>query len=685
MAATETPEVDFFQRIGVLVQETQTRAIKDAGKPPLYALIIGINEYTDDKVPNLKGAVHDAQSFRDYLIQDLFVPQTQIKTLFGTQATRANIINEFRALATNTQINKQDPIVVFYAGHGAQLEKPAGWEAGGTSIQALVPQDVKRKDASGAIVHPIPDRTIATLLNEIGDAKGDNITVIFDCCHSASGTRDIVAPGRFARYIDPKDLLPLPVDIDLDILPKPSEKPKRHAVVAQGFVYQELRNHVLLAACGSEELAYETDGMGDFTAALLMTLKQYGADKTTYKGCIQRLPILQKQNPQCEGFHKERIFFNAQVAGANRQMILIEKQGNRCFLRAGIAQNIGVGAIFKVFKEDIADPAKDSPIGSLRVVSAEPTSSTLTWADDSKPFNLPDFSYGFQSHCGSDQFLKVHFTRRLQARLPLDDEWYSAFTANQTNIVIKPTGPDTADVVVDLDKNNHAVFDIKHALVNRHGVKELPEAVPVTAEDILAVLRAAALWIWHLNRSNPESSLEQSIKFEFTKVVREARTRKLDSVGPDLNHSGVVEIVANRRDLYGMKIINTSPYNLYPYLFYFDVNGQSIEKWNDQVVGKTHSDAPLPKGSFLTIGYGAGGATPFSFEVGKNRPLELGILKLYVTNLPSEFSSIEHLSPFTFDEEGKRANVKTTDVARSLAMRGVWHTVTVALIQRKPA
>ncbi|KAG9090031.1 hypothetical protein FRC06_001246 [Ceratobasidium sp. 370] len=633
--------------------------ITSAAKTPLYALIIGINDYADKSVRNLKGAVHDGERFRDYLIKHLLVPQAQIKTLFGTQATRANIISEFRALAANPNINQQDPIVIFYAGHGAKLDKPDGWEAGGLHIQALVPQDVKLKGASGEIVHPIPDRTIATLLNEIGDAKGRN-----------------------ARFINAINFLPLPVDLDLDILPQPSEK--RHAIVSQGFVYQELRNHVLLAACGSDELAYETDGMGDFTAALLKTLVEYGADKTTYKGCIQRFPILLQQNPHCEGFHKERIFFNAKVTGANRKMILIEKKGNMALLRAGIAQNIGVGAVFKVFKADIADPAKDSPIGSLRVVSADPTSSTLTWADDSKPFNLPDISYGFQTHAGSDQFLKVHFTRRLQARLPLDDGWYSAFTATQTNIVIKPTDLGAADIVADLGKNNRVVFDIRHALVNRHGIKELPESVPVKAEDILAVLRAAALWIWHLNRTNPDSSLEQAIRLEFTKVVREPRTRKLEPTGKDLNRSGVVEIVANGRDLYGMKIINTSPYNLYPYLFYFDVNGQSIEKWNDQVVGRVHTDAPLPKDSSLTVGYGAGGATPFSFKVSGDQPLELGILKLYVTNLPSEFSSIEHLSPFTLDEKGKRPNVKEADVKRSLAMRGVWHTVTVALIQRKP-
>jgi hypothetical protein len=82
------------------------------------------------------------------------------------------------------------------------------------------------------------------------------------------------------------------LNLDLGILPKTSDT--RGTFVAHGFAHQGLRSHVLLAACGSEELAYETEGSGDFTAALLKTLKQYGAEKTTYKGCIHRFPTLQR-------------------------------------------------------------------------------------------------------------------------------------------------------------------------------------------------------------------------------------------------------------------------------------------------------------------------------------------------------------------------------------------------------
>ncbi|KAG8679082.1 hypothetical protein FRC09_019273 [Ceratobasidium sp. 395] len=486
----------------------------------------------------------------------------------------------------------QDPIVIFYAGHGTTLDKPEGWETGESHIQALLPQDIKAKDATGKPVVAIPDRSIATLLNELAQAKGDNITVIFDCCHSASGTREPTTQGRFARYVPQEELPPLPADVDQELFQTATQT--RHAFISKGFANQDLRSHVLLAACGSEELAYETDGIGDFTAALLKTLKQFGADKTTYKGCIERLPTLLRsveyivhslrtkltpyfrQNPQCEGYHKDRIFFNAKVAGGNQKLILIEKAGDTCTLHAGIAQNISVGAIFKVFKDDIANPVKDSSLGSMRVVVAEPLHSTLGWADDSKPFNLPEVSYGFQTQCGRDQFLKVHFTPRLQARLPLDNKWYSAFTATQTNIVIKPTDARTADIVVDLDKINQAVFDIQHPLVNRYGVKQLPSAVPVTTEDILAVLRASALWIWHLNNNNADSSLAQTVRMEFRGLSVNPRTRIREPVGDDLNKAGVVDLVAKPDDKFCVKLVNNTPYDLWANLFYFDVNGQCI-------------------------------------------------------------------------------------------------------------
>jgi hypothetical protein len=53
---------------------------------------------------------------------------------------------------------------------------------------------------------------------------------------------------------------------------------------------------------------------------------------------------------------------------------------------------------------------------------------------------------------------------------------------------------------------------------------------------------------------------------------------ELEMLEENLNTSGVVDIITDPSRLYGTRIINDSPFDLRPYLFYFDVNGQSIGK-----------------------------------------------------------------------------------------------------------
>ncbi|KAH7337332.1 caspase domain-containing protein [Rhizoctonia solani] len=137
----------------------------------LHALVIGINEYLHHS--HLKGAVNDANLFKSYLLNDLFVPETQITTLFDTQATRSQIIKAFQNLATDQNIKHGDPIVIYYAGHGAEVQPPPSHHvADGSRVQSLVPQDAGTTNLSSAAIPPIPDFTISSLLNRIANAKG---------------------------------------------------------------------------------------------------------------------------------------------------------------------------------------------------------------------------------------------------------------------------------------------------------------------------------------------------------------------------------------------------------------------------------------------------------------------------------------------------------------------------------
>jgi Caspase domain len=142
--------------------------------PPLFALIIGINEYTSDEFDDLEGAVADAEAVKAYLETSLGVPTSHIKILLDNQATRDAIIAALRDLKNNTSIQRGNPILIYYAGHGSTVEAPTGWEAGGADIQILVTHDTLC-DADGNVIVGIPDRTIGVLLEQLAQEKDDNI------------------------------------------------------------------------------------------------------------------------------------------------------------------------------------------------------------------------------------------------------------------------------------------------------------------------------------------------------------------------------------------------------------------------------------------------------------------------------------------------------------------------------
>jgi hypothetical protein len=116
-------------------------------------------------------------------------------------------------------------------------------------------------------------------------------TVILDCCHSGSGSRNLqvqvhLDPSFKARGIYVEDV---PSDIDQDIW---SDFVERGVEIPSGFVRKGLRSHVLLAACHSEKSAYERTSRGLFTVALIDTLADIGIDNLTYTTLLDQMPPL---------------------------------------------------------------------------------------------------------------------------------------------------------------------------------------------------------------------------------------------------------------------------------------------------------------------------------------------------------------------------------------------------------
>lgn len=153
----------------------------------LHAIVIGIDKYKkpygdDIGAPDLAGAVADADHVEAFLHKLLKVPSKNIISLRNKQATRSNILSRISSLKCNSAIQRDDPILIYFAGHGGIAQPPEGWSDGNTEVQLLIPHDFT-VDSNGDGVPGIPDRTLGSLLTHLAAAKGDNIVSRAYVCH----------------------------------------------------------------------------------------------------------------------------------------------------------------------------------------------------------------------------------------------------------------------------------------------------------------------------------------------------------------------------------------------------------------------------------------------------------------------------------------------------------------------
>ena len=144
--------------------------------PRIFAFIIGIDEYQSPNIPNLEGAVADADAVLNYLQNYLGVPSLQIRNLRNNEATRTAIIDGIKAFSLDDDINEGDAILFYYSGHGGSAKTPKGWEVWSTgNIELLVPYD--HSSVKDDPKYGVPDRTLGALISDIAitGKKGDNI------------------------------------------------------------------------------------------------------------------------------------------------------------------------------------------------------------------------------------------------------------------------------------------------------------------------------------------------------------------------------------------------------------------------------------------------------------------------------------------------------------------------------
>lgn len=154
------------------------------------ALLVGVEKYGDNRVPETPGCVQDALQTAEFLKSRYNFADSSIKVLTNEAATSTSIEQEFRRwLIEGTQPG--DRVFFLYAGHGSQLKDDNGDEADGLD-ETIAPYDVNPETGAGEIRDDVFDEMIAAL-------SGRRAVLVFDSCHSGTISRDIPKLHAFPR------------------------------------------------------------------------------------------------------------------------------------------------------------------------------------------------------------------------------------------------------------------------------------------------------------------------------------------------------------------------------------------------------------------------------------------------------------------------------------------------------
>ncbi|MCP4658621.1 MAG: caspase family protein [bacterium] len=146
-----------------------------------HSLLIGINEYPNLQGGTLQGCKNDVALIGSLLIDRFGFPEENCIVLLNREATQSAIRSAFDEILR--RVGDDDVVVCFYAGHGSRTADP---RRDGAMIESIVPSDSGRGTKANRDVYDVEiDRWVQRL-----NAKTPYVTLIFDCCHSGSVTRD---------------------------------------------------------------------------------------------------------------------------------------------------------------------------------------------------------------------------------------------------------------------------------------------------------------------------------------------------------------------------------------------------------------------------------------------------------------------------------------------------------------
>jgi hypothetical protein len=352
-----------------------------------HALLIGINRYPNIPNASLQGCVSDMELMRSLLVDRFGFPAERTRTLRDEEATQQAIRGALADLAA--AVGPDDMMVLFYAGHGSRMADP---RQPGRMIESIVPHDSGR----GATPNlDIIDEEIDRWVQAVNE-KTPFVTLIFDCCHSGSVTRDPF--GEATREV------PADVRAPEEMFgggPVPEVFAASRAVddgEAAGWLAGR-RRAVVIAACRADELANEHKSFtgqavvrhGALTFFLGQTLAQAQTPPgiTTWRDDIeQAAPRVTakygRQHPQIEGRMDELLFGTEEIRPASYLPVLAVGDGT-VEIGGGAAHGVRPGSLWTVRSPGARHSAAGDEVAAVEVQTVRAATSTARLVEARQP------------------------------------------------------------------------------------------------------------------------------------------------------------------------------------------------------------------------------------------------------------------------------------------------------------
>ncbi len=468
-------------------------------KSNIYALLAGINEYSPE-VGRLQGCVNDVDGYHNFLLSHFDRDRLHIEVLKDSDATRANIIQQFR---THLGKAKKGDIVLFqYAGHGAR------WAAA-PEFKPFYPDG---KD-EGLVCYDsrihgqfdLADKELAALLAGVAQNE-PHVVVILDCCHSGSGTRETndfngLKPRQTHEVFEAR-----PLDSYLDGYYRQLQKAGKALSIP-------VSRHILLAACERVQKAWETpDHSGVFSATMQEVLGKVGA-QITYADLFMRCRAAVRkradnQDPQFETyqhFNAYAGFLGADVESAARRFQIFCENGDwkvNCGAIHGLDNDPAKKIELELFRED--QPGKRVGTAVTTQIGLQNSEVTLNFEGDPQ------------------QRYQTELTTLPAAPFPV----YLAGDPNGTEILQKEANPALNIAFCDTPDGTEYSLTAEDGqyLIRQHRTGKLLQGVKgyseKSARQVLAFLTHIIQWERSLALQNRHPKLDPGkVDFTFSEVA----------------------------------------------------------------------------------------------------------------------------------------------------------------------